>query len=280
MDYAMATQCARLAQDIYHEFKDTGSNETFAGIPGAEQKLIDQQDTDTQLAILYQPEEKLATIVFRGSEQKLADWGTNFKFKLKDRTSLKVLANQQQKSEEQIRQAVQAELQAVDHPDEDDDSEEKDKEKKKSSLRIHQGFSTAYVSVRPQIREYLNSKDITKIIVTGHSLGGALATLCGFDLQRLFSDKAPVTVYTFGSPRVGNGAFIRAYNRRVPNTFRFVFGKDMVPGVPKWWMGYRHVSQGLGLGPRFDWNILSRRIEDHMIGNYVGDLKQKQEVES
>ena len=46
------------------------------------------------------------------------------------------------------------------------------------------------------------------IIVTGHILGGALSTLAGYHLRQKYGDK--VTLYNFGSPRVGNEAF---YNK-------------------------------------------------------------------
>lgn len=39
--------------------------------------------------------------------------------------------------------------------------------------------------------------------ITGHSLGGALATLAALDHRRRYPD-SKVTMYNFGSPRVGN----------------------------------------------------------------------------
>lgn len=41
------------------------------------------------------------------------------------------------------------------------------------------------------------------LYVTGHSLGGALATLATLDHRRRYPT-ANVTMYNFGSPRVGN----------------------------------------------------------------------------
>ena len=43
-------------------------------------------------------------------------------------------------------------------------------------------------------------------VAAGHSLGGALALLAAFDLQRLHP-QATATVYTFGAPRV-RGSFL------------------------------------------------------------------------
>ena len=50
-----------------------------------------------------------------------------------------------------------------------------------------------------------SANPVKSIIVTGHSLGGAIATLAGLDLKRKYGYK--VTLINFGSPRVGNEAF-------------------------------------------------------------------------
>ena len=45
-----------------------------------------------------------------------------------------------------------------------------------------------------------------RVVMTGHSLGGALATLAAYDIAREFSSllgKDQVICYTFGSPRTG-----------------------------------------------------------------------------
>ncbi len=46
----------------------------------------------------------------------------------------------------------------------------------------------------------------SKFEVTGHSLGAAIATHCAIDLFTNFGIK-DFTLYTFGSPRVGDDAF-------------------------------------------------------------------------
>ena len=58
-----------------------------------------------------------------------------------------------------------------------------------------------------------------QIFVTGHSLGGALATLASYDIQQAVQHmpvKVDVACYTFGSPRVGNHAFARDVARDYP----------------------------------------------------------------
>jgi triacylglycerol esterase/lipase EstA (alpha/beta hydrolase family) len=79
------------------------------------------------------------------------------------------------------------------------------------------------------------------VTIMGHSLGGALATLCA---DFLATAGMPIAnVVTFGSPRVGNGKFARGYNEELADlTLRIVNARDPVPHVP-WMLGtYRHVA--------------------------------------
>ena len=52
----------------------------------------------------------------------------------------------------------------------------------------------------------------TKLVVTGHSLGGAMATLFAMDLV-VNEGVSDVSLVTFGSPRVGNAAFSDFVNK-------------------------------------------------------------------
>lgn len=104
---------------------------------------------------------------------------------------------------------------------------------------VHRGFESAYRSVGSKIYGMIPAN--SRVRITGHSLGGALATLCA----DILIDGGCIidSVYTFGSPRVGNGKFSRAYNERLADrTFRIVNAGDPVPHVP-WMLGtYRHVD--------------------------------------
>ena len=67
--------------------------------------------------------------------------------------------------------------------------------------------------------------------VTGHSLGGALALLAAWRLQRNF-----ITVHeivTFGAPMIGNEAAARAFEQEFAGKiFRYVNFEDPVPLLP------------------------------------------------
>ena len=104
--------------------------------------------------------------------------------------------------------------------------------------RVHRGFAQAYDSVHYGIDTIIPPN--AAVIIAGHSLGGALATLAAIRLGLKHTISA---VYTFGSPRVGNGPFARRYDALLhDNTFRLVNEGDPVPHVP-WVLGtYRHVG--------------------------------------
>jgi predicted lipase len=102
--------------------------------------------------------------------------------------------------------------------------------------KVHGGFARAFKSVADSVADAI--PPASRVIIAGHSLGGALATLCAEAFQDVWSIEA---VYTFGAPRVGNGPFTRRYNQALGEvTARVVNAHDPVPHVP-WVFGtYRH----------------------------------------
>jgi predicted lipase len=248
MDYPQAITCASLCQEVYQKFSDALR---FRGFPNSKPIFFDVAQTDTQGAIVAT--DSVTYLVFRGSETDL-DWDTNFKFKQEvlefDR---EVIKGEIVENREQI------------YPYQGES---------RSGAKMHQGFSGAYLSVREQIHNYLRSHSVARVIVTGHSLGGALATLCAVDLQYNFSQVA-IEIYTFGAPRVGNDGFSDSFNRRVPNSYRIINGMDIVPALPRPWQGYRHVDQEHRVGRRFSLNFLSQRFKDHALDGYLSSLKEK-----
>ena len=103
---------------------------------------------------------------------------------------------------------------------------------------VHFGFVEALDKIYPKIEECierisLRLRDETRVICTGHSLGAALATICA---SRIDAHE----LYTFGSPRVGNAAFIKEMKSDKIKHYRFVNNNDVVTKVPFAIMGYRH----------------------------------------
>ncbi|PXF48297.1 Lipase [Gracilariopsis chorda] len=111
--------------------------------------------------------------------------------------------------------------------------------------KVHAGFADAYYSIRKELREILTAFYREKerpLLFTGHSLGGALATLCSIDaLIHLGIPGRKIAVSTFGSPRVGNTAFQEFYDSHILMHWRIVAGGDIISRLPK--LGYRHVGK-------------------------------------
>lgn len=76
----------------------------------------------------------------------------------------------------------------------------------------------------------LNKYKESLIIVTGYSLGGALATITALELQNKY--KKVSAMYNYGAPRVGDIDFAKFYNKQIPNSYRVIHDKDLVPHVP------------------------------------------------
>ena len=85
--------------------------------------------------------------------------------------------------------------------------------------------------------------------------------------KRLGVKRVKLTMYNFGSPRVGNGFFALLYNRCVPDSFRTVIDGDLVTSMPP--TGYRHIGtqavvDNLGAGSIIiDPSFIERRLRTH-----------------
>ncbi|MFC1585665.1 hypothetical protein ACFL5V_08975, partial [Fibrobacterota bacterium] len=98
--------------------------------------------------------------------------------------------------------------------------------------QIHRGFCDCYQAVFKELDRFVRDQpDDKKFIVTGHSLGGAIATLIAAYIRHNKTDK--VMLYTFGSPRVGDSEFVDHFTRKEPfPCFRVVNGNDCVTMLP------------------------------------------------
>ncbi|ORZ04953.1 lipase [Absidia repens] len=111
---------------------------------------------------------------------------------------------------------------------------------------VHKGFYESYMLVQQKVLS-LMGQEIKKhsdyhVTVTGHSLGGAYATLAALDLyqrDKRFNKKS-MSIITFGEPRVGNPEFATYGASTGIEKKRVVFHKDIVPHVPPMMMGYLH----------------------------------------
>lgn len=99
---------------------------------------------------------------------------------------------------------------------------------------MHNGFYNALNAQYGNIKEIVQARRTNnqKVFVTGHSLGGALATLCAYRLRKV--DKVPIAgVYPFGSPRVGDQNFSADYSAHLGSvTYRWVRNRDFAANLP------------------------------------------------
>ncbi|KAJ7203256.1 alpha/beta-hydrolase [Mycena pura] len=116
-----------------------------------------------------------------------------------------------------------------------------------SNVTVHRGFLDAFNNVAEDVlaavRTELEKFPAYKVVVTGHSLGGAIAALAAPSLKTALP-KANVKLFTFGQPRVGNRQYAQYVEDLigVDNIFRAVHTLDGVPTmVPRLW-GYEHFA--------------------------------------
>ncbi len=93
--------------------------------------------------------------------------------------------------------------------------------KEESNIFIQDVVSKKELSLK-QLIEYPEN---SVFLITGHSLGGAVATLYATDL---YNRNIVPLVYTFGAPGVGNEKFVENYNQKFP-LHRVVIKYDMIP---------------------------------------------------
>lgn len=126
---------------------------------------------------------------------------------------------------------------------------------------VHRGFKWFYLSLRNEIVDHL--KDLAlrhptaNVIVTGHSLGGGAATIAAFDLAITAGLDRHISLYTFGSPRVGSPEFVNKFLASPNlNNFRIVNQYDVVPTMP---FNYTPSEESVlgygGLADIFDFSI-------------------------
>lgn len=149
-------------------------------------------------------------------------------------------------------------------------------------ISAHRGFALAAESVLDDVRRVIDDWSASRrVVMTGHSLGGAIAVLLAVACR-----PRPIEVITFGQPRISRrrhldltlyGSYLRVVN-----------GSDIVPRKP--WLGYSHAGHLLYLtndGRRLDdptwwqrakdriWMTWQRqRITDHYMIDYIKELNR------
>ncbi|KAF8877646.1 alpha/beta-hydrolase [Gymnopilus junonius] len=113
-----------------------------------------------------------------------------------------------------------------------------------ASIQVHQGFRDEHAKTAHQIlaevKRLMSTKKTNSVAGIGHSLGGALAELDTVFLMLNLPKSASVKGVTYGTPRVGNAAFAKLVDGKVPSFMRVKNKRDIVPIVPWQSLGYLH----------------------------------------
>lgn len=167
-------------------------------------KFISNPKTDLQVGITLSEHNKRICVVFRGSESR-SDWYYDLSI-LKCRL--------------------------------------------RDNICVHSGFykqlfdGGVYQDIVAQVKKLITEYPDFDIYTTGHSLGAALATLCGFQLAHEFENN--VTVVSFASPRVGDLQWKRSFATKSNlHHYRVATKRDIVTAFP--YFGYHHVGENIRL---------------------------------
>jgi predicted lipase len=213
---ALLRFCSVFANAAYGETMEAGMKEDLRmRMPlGFESEYIREAATDTESCVSVSQSDRIVVLSFRGTTGK-TDWENNLKFMSHDGFKEIMLQHLGEEAK---------------------------------GGEIHGGFNVAYQSVSKRVVSSLkaalevNGEDVYRVIVTGHSLGGALALLCSLELGLLFGSDARVSLelVTFGQPRVGNRVLMNLLKRVVPCYWRVVNDMDVVPLLPMRTLGFLH----------------------------------------
>lgn len=90
-----------------------------------------------------------------------------------------------------------------------------------------------YTCIHKSVKDYLQLYPDYDVMITGHSLGGAVASiLSGKLVHDSIIKPDQMALYTFGMPKVGDRDYAVAHNKLVNNSWRLVHREDPVPHYP------------------------------------------------
>ncbi|MBI96610.1 hypothetical protein CL656_05640 [bacterium] len=171
---------------------------------GTVELFEDNKETDLQVGITKSDINKRISIIFRGSQSNI-DWKYNLMTK-------KIFLD--------------------------------------NKIGVHSGFyyhlhnGDSYDKINDCIIQLINNYPEYDIFITGHSLGGALCTLYGYELSKKVNKT--INVVSFASPRLGNTSFKNDIeNISNLNILRITNKKDIVTAFPM--VNYKHVGITLHL---------------------------------
>ncbi|MBX7220277.1 MAG: lipase family protein [Blastocatellia bacterium] len=107
-----------------------------------------------------------------------------------------------------------------------------------AGVEVHEGFWKAlnfvWDELLPEVIAQLAALgNDARLLITGHSKGGAMAQLAAFRLAYSQAQIRAARIYTFAAARAGDRVFVQAYNKEFQDvSIRYEFAEDMVPHLP------------------------------------------------
>lgn len=159
--------------------------------------------------------------------------------------------------------------------------------------KVHVGFLNHYNNLKKTIQEKIedfmaiqetdNDKDTSlskQIVFCGHSLGATACALASLNFSYKYKN---ISVYMYGSPKVGNKTFMSNFKEEIPLKFNYIRNEDFVTIMPPFF-NYTHLPIKTYLNPdkkrcsfskRMVEYIFKRRslMKEHNLDYYIDDLK-------
>ena len=141
--------------------------------------------------------------------------------------------------------------------------------------KIHGGFLEVYFNLREKLLAKIDELKPKQIIITGHSLGAAISTICALDLKLLNYD---TIVYNFASPRVGDQNLSNLITTKNLPIYNMINTLDIIPTLPP--AVAPNFTKGddpflysdYGIPVRFSDNWKSN-VNNHLMGVYVANIQ-------
>ncbi|KAH9269574.1 hypothetical protein BASA83_008394 [Batrachochytrium salamandrivorans] len=178
--------------------------------------------------VVVNPNINTIAIIFRGTVLNTDDWKSDIRLNRKSGSWLNTLWDPTRPKP----------------PDSGDEIVAPDK------ILLHSGFTTNYHGIRAVVQNHLidamNDYPTYSIVFTGHSLGGALASLAMVDaaVYHGVAKAKKMSLFSYGQPRTGNNVFADwANGLPFKGVYRVTRMRDPIPRTPPRFLGYQHFDR-------------------------------------
>lgn len=149
--------------------------------------------------------------------------------------------------------------------------------------KVHGGFNQQWLALRESVdaraakwvmqlkagaAQGMRHLELQTIIITGHSLGGAVASLAAAYISSKYPELRPkLRLVVFGCPRTGSEEHVKCVNELVPHSLRIENRRDPITGVPPWWSAPGRVVMQMPCDKKFF-------VTCHLGGTYRANFQE------